>query len=183
MYIITDYTMVYNPRLGYFIIDHYDYDKSHTNLCPICGDSLTYRDSRPRIYRRYNGQKEHILIRRMRCSRCRCLHNEIPDCIVPHKHYASEIIENVLDQVSTPDNKTTEDNPCEQTMNRWKAWWLANHSQCIGILNSLFVQFTELFDPWPSVMVWMENLHKEGCGWFPLIYRLIVNSNHRLICT
>ena len=36
--------------------------------------------------------KQRFLIRRLKCSNCGRLHRELPDCLVPYKHYASEVI-------------------------------------------------------------------------------------------
>ena len=41
--------------------------------------------------------KQRFLIRRLKCSNCGRLHRELPDCLVPYKHYASEVISGVLD--------------------------------------------------------------------------------------
>lgn len=94
-------------------------------VCPECGGHLKYRDSRLRICKRYGCNSTHILIRRLKCS-CGRMHNEMPDILVPHKHYANEVVENVLDEVSTPYDESTEDYPCEATMNRWKYWLMKN---------------------------------------------------------
>ena len=60
----------------------------------------------------YNGEKKTVSVRRLRCDRCKRLHSELPDILTPRKHYATEIIENVVDDVSTPDDETTECFPC-----------------------------------------------------------------------
>ncbi len=51
----------------------------------------------------------------------------------PHKHYASEVIENVVDEVVTPDDEITEDYPCVATIDRWKKWLLDS----IGAINAM----------------------------------------------
>ncbi|WP_369680597.1 DUF6431 domain-containing protein [Anaerovibrio lipolyticus] len=75
----------------------------------MCGGKLQHRDSRKRICRMYGGKKCQIKIRRLKCTGCGTLHNELPSILVPHKHYASEVIENVVDEVVTPDDEITED--------------------------------------------------------------------------
>jgi hypothetical protein len=61
----------------------------------------------------------------------------LPDCLVPYKHYASEVIAGVLDEVITPDDADTEDYPCEATMHRWKHWLMVNYLRMVGYLNSI----------------------------------------------
>ena len=85
----------------------------------------------------YNGEKKTFSLRRMRCVRCKRLHIELPDILVPNKHYAAELIENVVDGVSTPDDLSTENYPCERTMQRRKDWILKNRQQIDGYLKSI----------------------------------------------
>ncbi len=64
------------------------------------------------------GGKECYLIRRLRCSsdKCRRLHNELPDCMCPYKHYDAGLIEDVVDGVVSEEDTETEDYPCEGTI-------------------------------------------------------------------
>ncbi len=50
--------------------------------------------------RSYGGETSHIWLRRLCCKRCGRLHLELPDLLVPQKHYTAEVIENVVDEVS-----------------------------------------------------------------------------------
>ena len=70
------------------------------SICPCCGSPLKYRDSRKRVHKTAGGGKGWYLIRRLKCSndKCQRLHNELPDCICPHKHYDAGLIEDVVDQ-------------------------------------------------------------------------------------
>ena len=63
--------------------------------------------------------RRRFLIRRLKCSSCGKLHRELPDCLVPYKHYASEVISGVLDGIVTPEDDDSADYPCEMTMLRW----------------------------------------------------------------
>lgn len=69
------------------------------SFCPQCGMQLTYRDSRKRIKKEEGGNNRFLIIRRLRCDQCHRLHNELPDCVVPHKHYSTDVISGVLDEV------------------------------------------------------------------------------------
>lgn len=42
------------------------------------------------------------MIRRFRCQNCHSYHNELPDCLVPYKHYEAEVVAGVLDEVILP---------------------------------------------------------------------------------
>ena len=107
-------------RLKIFLIN-----SKEESICPCCGSPLKYRDSRKRVHRIAGGGKEWYLLRRLKCSngKCRRLHNELPDCICPYKHYDAGLIEDVADGVVSEEDTETEDYPCEGTMKHWR-WWL-----------------------------------------------------------
>lgn len=88
--------------------------------CPKCGRELKYYDKVKRIVRTRYGHSFSIKIRRLKCLGCGCIHREIPNDIVPYKHYEYEIILGVLEGLITSDTLGFEDYPCEMTMNRWK---------------------------------------------------------------
>lgn len=150
-------------------------------ICPECAGKLHYRDSRLRIWKLYGGEKRYLTLRRMKCSVCGRLHNELPDCSVPYKHYGNEVIENVLDEVSTPEDASTEDYPCEATMHRWKHWLLANSFRIEGTLRSVGTTMlgfsNELLKSKVSLL---RELRKLGGDWLGVILRLIYNTGHRL---
>lgn len=75
----------------------------NSHLCPVCQGMLRYRDSRPRIRKKEGGTRERLMIRRFRCQNCHSYHNELPDCLVPYKHYEAEVIAGVLDEVILPE--------------------------------------------------------------------------------
>ena len=49
-----------------------------TPVCPVCGGTLKYRDTRLRIRKKEGGVKEYLMIRRLRCTDCR----EFDSCII-----------------------------------------------------------------------------------------------------
>ena len=145
-------------------------------VCPHCSNPLIYRDTRTRIWKWYGGIKRHIRIRRLRCSSCQRYHTELPDVLVPNKHYGSEVIENVADDVSTPDDKTTEDYPCTKTMERWKDWIAANTPQIDGYLKSIGTRFLDMPESLlASKDSLLTSLRDLGAGWLrfttAIIYR------------
>lgn len=54
------------------------------------------RDSKKRIVKDSSGQEYTFRLRRFYCKKCKRLHTEIPDCILPQKHYSRNTIESVL---------------------------------------------------------------------------------------
>ena len=97
-----------------------------TPVCPVCGGTLKYRDTRLRIRKKEGGVKEYLMIRRLRCTECHRHHNELPDCLVPHKHYEAEVISGVLDRIVTSEDADSEDSPSLLTMLRWLQWFRMN---------------------------------------------------------
>ena len=111
-------------------------ESSAISCCPVCGKPLSYRDSCVRIMRLEGGIKRRFLIRRLKCCNCGKLHRELPDCLAPYKHYASEVISGVLDGIVTPEDDDSADFPCETTMRRWHCWLEANRLRIDGYLKS-----------------------------------------------
>ncbi|MEW5785724.1 MAG: DUF6431 domain-containing protein, partial [Bacillota bacterium] len=46
--------------------------------------------SRKRTFINEAGEREILIIRRLRCKNCKRVHHELPDIIVPYKRYNSE---------------------------------------------------------------------------------------------
>ena len=145
--------------------------------CPCCGSKLFLRDHRRRHGKTYQGEAVTFLIPRFKCNRCKRLHNALPDCLVPHKHYVSEVIENVIDEVSTPEDETTEDYPCERTMERWKKWFSKNKTHIDGFLKSAL---SRLSGGDTSPLYTRESLlqicRDKGAGWIGIVEKVIYNS-------
>ena len=60
--------------------------------------------------------KERLIVRRFYCKHCHSYHNELPDCLVPYKHYETEVISSVLDGIVQSDDLDSEDYPSFSTM-------------------------------------------------------------------
>ena len=112
----------------------------NSHICPFCQGNLRYRDSRPRIHKKEGGRKEQLMIRRFRCSNCHSYHNELPDCLVPYKHYETEVISGVLDKIITPEDLDSEDYPSFGTMLRWFQWFQENLQRIEGYLRTIGYQ-------------------------------------------
>ena len=91
----------------------------NTLICPNCGGTLKHYDSVKRLLKTKNGVEKRIKIRRLRCIDCNKIHRELPETVLPYKHYESEIIKGVVEGHITPDTMGFEDFPCAMTMLRW----------------------------------------------------------------
>ena len=116
----------------------------NSHLCPVCQGTLRYRDSRPRIRKKEGGTRERMMIRRFRCQNCHSYHNELPDCLVPYKHYEAEVIAGVLDEVICPNDLDSEDYPSFNTMLRWLQWFHENLQRIEGYLRTVGYQILDL---------------------------------------
>ena len=76
---------------------------------------MTVRDSKRRTAITETGDRIAFNLRRLYCPRCKKLHLEIPDCLVPHKHYFRLVIDGVtsglIDYAAIDDS----------TIRRWKS--------------------------------------------------------------
>lgn len=143
--------------------------------CPSCGGELRYRDSRKRIRKKEGGQKEYLMIRRLKCTNCHCHHMELPDCLVPHKHYQAEVISGVLDGIVTPEDEDSEDYPSFQTMLRWIRWFIGNLQNIEGHLrNAAWQMMHHATEPPASSL--LESIRKNYTNWLEIILRIIYNS-------
>lgn len=70
------------------------------------------------------------------CPICHSYHTELPDCLVPYKHYEAEVISGVLDEVVRPENLDSEDYPSFSTMRRWMQWFVENLTRIEGYLRT-----------------------------------------------
>lgn len=146
--------------------------------CPVCGGELRYRDRklRGRIKEGEEREKELLLIPRGRCQNadCKRLHNGLPDCLVPHKHYDAEEISGVCDGVVTENDIESERYPCAVTMRRWIIWLLGN----IPNIDGHFRRKAERDERFRGLTY--EVIHSRTQRWLEIILRLIYNTGGSL---
>ena len=154
----------------------------NSHLYPVCQGMLRYRDSRPRIRKKEGGTGESLMIRRFRCQNCHSYHNELPDCLVPYKHYETEVIADVLDEVILPEDLDSEDYPSFSTMVRWLQWFRENLQRIEGYLRTAGYQILNLGEGLlftsDSLLSKIRDRHQ---NWLELILRLIYNSGGFLV--
>jgi uncharacterized protein YbaR (Trm112 family) len=178
VFILSEYKLVRkNENENIFIVV-----SGESIYCPICEGPLEYRDSRKRIWKVYGGKVNHICADRMYCERCHRLHTILPDILTPHKHYGKEVIENVLDDVCTSEDLSTENYPCEKTMERWKNWFVRNKQNIEGFLQSVRSRLEEHLPILLGIGTLLKSIREEGAGWLALITKMVINLNH-CFCT
>ena len=125
------------------------------------------------------GEEKFLRVERRKCTNdgCRRIHTVLPDCLAPYKHYASEVITGVLDEIITPDDADTEDYPCEATMHRWKHWLMVNYLRMEGYLKSIGHHLLGLEKGLlVSTVSLLEKLRSSNERWLEAILRMIYNS-------
>ena len=111
MVIITEYRKERGDDGRIYIISEEE------STCPICIGMLKVIGIRDRLLTECSGEKETLVIRRLRCKACNKIHHELPDMIMPYKRHCAETIENIIREDDT-------DICCDfVTEYRIKAWW------------------------------------------------------------
>lgn len=130
------------------------------------------------------GDKEWYLIRRLKCTGDKCgrLHNELPDCFCPYKHYDAGLIEDVADGVVSEEDTETEDSPCEGTMKHWRWWLWMNEKNMEGQLRLAAHRFLDLDGKFLKSRTSLLEKLKERIspGWLKAAARAIYNSGGRI---
>lgn len=153
--------------------------KSSENVpgCPCCGGQLRYRDSRLRIRKHEGGDRDFLSIRRFRCTACESYHNELPDVLLPYKHYEAEVISGVIDGIVTPHDQDSEDYPSISTMLHWLRWFQLNLSNMEGYLRNAGYSILGLGkDLLFSDQSLLEAVRKKYFNWLEKAIRIIYNS-------
>ena len=180
MVIITNYRLPNKPSFDENGVPVYELQSKSNPICPACSSLLKFYDRRRRIQKSYGGAKSWIIIRRLRCPNCGTLHNELPDFLTPYKHYKTEVIENVVDDVSTPEDESTEDYPCERTMERWKAWIKGSREQIDGRIKAISTSLEGLKDMLTLKESPLAFLRKDGTGWLRTVNRILYNLGEKI---
>jgi len=94
--------------------------------CPICTSDLKVIGSRNRKAI-VNGKQQIYVIRRLQCKKCKQIHHELPDLMVPYKRHSLQGIE---EAIATTENEgqseeINEKKPKIRQATKWriKKWW------------------------------------------------------------
>ena len=106
----------------------------------------------------------------------------LPDTLLPHVHYCTEVVENVVDGICDSESEQTFDYPVEKTMDRWKNWMDGNKNHVDGAMKSIGSRLPEfgeeLLNSEDSLM---DKLREEGAGWLSIISRFMWNFGTPLL--
>lgn len=91
-----------------------------SELCKKCGTKLKHYDRVKKVVKSKGGKKRYIWINRYICPVCGEIHRELPEDILPYKHYESEIIRGVIEGLIDENTYGFEDYPSSMTMHRWR---------------------------------------------------------------
>ena len=127
MIIISDYRLE-GTTPGGFICVH----SKEMLVCSVCREELTVRGNCERGVIWEDGRKEKIIIRRLQCTKCKRIHHELPDCLVPYKRHCAETVEKIV-------SGSHDDAPCEErTIGRILEWWHTVGTYLLQILETIF---------------------------------------------
>ena len=155
--------------------------RSRENVsCPICGGTLRYRDRCDRFFYDSRGDRKRLKIRRLHCTECHSLHRELPNIIMPFKHYSCSVIEAAID--SSVGVFCAEDN----SIRRWQQWFNRSQVHFWGVLNSAATTtgspLPQLFDRSGSLLRSIREHLRVRSGWLRQLVRITVNT-HNWFCT
>ena len=92
--------------------------------CPVCGNGMSYIDSKKRKTLDYGHAPKMNYVRRFRCDKCNRIHTELPEAITPNKHYKTSVISDVLSGRVVEGDAICELGPSDLTMARWRKEYL-----------------------------------------------------------
>lgn len=148
------------------------------NFCPCCGSALKVLGSRKRGYIKETGERVVLVIRRLECKACGCIHHELPDILIPFKRYGSECLEAVVHE------KACHSVPAdESTIYRWKQWFLAIAGYLAGALLSIGIRYglqsvEEVSDLPQSSLQRIWHYVGDAPRWLARVVRPVVNANY-----
>jgi hypothetical protein len=110
----------------------------------------------------------------MRCKGCRKIHTELPDFILPFKHYDAQTIQATLDL--EPNNCCTAD---DSTMRRWKLSFGVAQTVIIALLTSYYMRIANSGASLFCFENILSKIKSEQKNWLSFVLRLLINSGHR----
>lgn len=90
-------------------------------FCSRCGERTKYYDTVKRFVRSEYGKQRVLYVKRYICKNCRFLHRNLPDFLLPNKHYEKRIVNGFIFGSLTSEMLEYEDYPCTSTIKIWKS--------------------------------------------------------------
>ena len=138
--------------------------------CPVCAGTLGVIGSRARTRRTATGERQVLVIRRLRCHDCHRIHHELPTCLLPHKRYDSDSWEAVA--TAGPAAAVAVD---EGTLRRWAQWlttWVTIARRIWAALAAHAA--TDPGDPWPVALQGPPPWPTAPPGWLAVVVHELV---------
>jgi hypothetical protein len=143
--------------------------------CPICEHELKRIGSRKRKGRRSTGERITYGIRRLRCVGCSRIHHELPDLLVPYKHYEVAVLESVITPEAMLDVAAD-----ESTLYRWRLWFAQMAVYWLGCLQAIAHRFSlpveRSSEPSRSSLLGIGRFVGDGQGWLARLVRPLVHT-------
>jgi hypothetical protein len=167
MVIIPRYELSYNDKkMEWTVISRVE------SACPYCFAPLTSYDSRRRSGIKSSGEKLWYRIRRLRCSICGKIHTELPDFLLPYKHYEVDVIQGEIEGI-TPSCCAADDS----TIRIWRSQWERSLPQLFGALASLQVRFVHHIPPLTKGGSLISQIRSSGEErWLPFVIRQLIGG-------
>ena len=104
----------------------------------------------------------------------------LPDILTPYKHYAEDVISDILDEKITQED--VDERPSRPTATRWSHWLIANELNINGYLKSighrLLGYAEELLLSEASLLMILRRMQPDD--WLKTIIRVIYNAGAKL---
>ncbi|MDA8199960.1 MAG: DUF6431 domain-containing protein [Thermaerobacter sp.] len=138
--------------------------------CPVCDGVVVVIGSRRRTRRLPTGERQVLVIRRMRCHGCRRIHHELPACLVPYKRYDAETFEAVATH-----GRAAAVAGDEGTLTRW-LHWLTTWGTAARRLWAAWAAraATDRGDPWPVALQGPPPWPAAPPGWLAVVVHRLV---------
>lgn len=87
--------------------------------CPKCGREMIFRDKVNRRVKVEYGEVEFVSVDRFECKECGVVKRDLPNYILPYKHYRRDIVERFIAGEISQYDIFFEDYPCNTTIRDW----------------------------------------------------------------
>jgi len=144
------------------------------NICPIClGDILKVIGSRNRNAFDSKGERQTIVIRRLRCFTCKKIHHELPDILGPYKRYLSKCIESIIE--GQADKIACESSTIIRLTHWFKGMGIHIKGSLAAIMSRIAVKIEAVNK---TALEAIKTYVGEEIGWLARAVRIVVNTNN-----
>lgn len=146
--------------------------------CPHCDETLLPWRWCRRICHRSDGGTDYLWTQVLWCDTCQRSHRQLPDCLVPFKHYDADSIEAGLQ-----DGTTAAVAADESTIYRWQHWFHAWAVYASGVFVALqqrgaAIAFVEPSRSLPPILHVLGRWVGDAPGWLARAVLPVVRSHY-----